>query len=53
MSTRGSGIPVQAIAIDGQRVTLVALPLIFAQFREEGKKPDASVARAAGEHQEL
>jgi DGC domain len=41
----GSGIPVQTIAIDGQRVTLVALPLIFAQFHQAGKAPDDGVAR--------
>lgn len=41
----GSGIPVQSIEIDGQRLALVALPLIFAQLREAGKAPDASVAR--------
>jgi uncharacterized metal-binding protein len=41
----GSGIPVQTLEIDGQRVTLVALPLIFAQLREAGKAPDASTAR--------
>ena len=41
----GSGIPVQTLEIDGQRVTLVALPLIFAQLREAGKAPDGGAAR--------
>lgn len=33
----GSGIPVQKVQVDGQEVSLVGLPLIFAQFREAGK----------------
>ncbi len=41
----GSGIPVQQVAVDGQTVTLVALPLIFEQFRQAGKAPDDGVAR--------
>lgn len=41
----GSGIPIQSIAINGQSVTLVALPLIFEQFQTAGKAPDESVAR--------
>ena len=41
----GSGIPVQSVEIDGQRVALVALPLIFAQLREAGKAPDEDAAR--------
>jgi len=32
-----SAIPVQKIEVDGQEVTLAALPLIFAQLREQGK----------------
>jgi hypothetical protein len=40
----GSGIPVQSIEIDGQPVTLVGLPLIFAQLREAGKAPDTGAA---------
>lgn len=36
----GSGIPIQKVPIDGQIVTLVALPLIFEQFRDAGKAPD-------------
>ncbi len=41
----GSGIPVQKVSIDGQVVTLIALPVIFQQFREQGKLPADSVAR--------
>jgi hypothetical protein len=33
----GSGIPVQDILVNDQKVTLVALPLIFKQFRDDGK----------------
>lgn len=40
----GSGIPVQKLEIGGIEVTLVALPLIFARFREAGKLPDPEVA---------
>jgi hypothetical protein len=35
----GSGIPVQTVQIDGQFVTLIALPALFEQFREAGKQP--------------
>jgi hypothetical protein len=41
----GSGIPVRKIMIEGQSVTLVALPLIFASFREQGKLPQDDTAR--------
>jgi len=41
----GSGIPIQKVSIDGQAVTLVALPLIFQQFREAGKAPDNGIVR--------
>jgi len=41
----GSGIPVQKVNIDGQVVTLIALPAIFQQFREQGKAPGNSVTR--------
>jgi uncharacterized metal-binding protein len=41
----GSGIPVQKVQIDGQDVTLIALPLIFKQFRQEGKQPSEACAR--------
>ena len=38
----GSGIPVETLQVAGQEVTLIALPLIFAQFREAGKLPSNS-----------
>ena len=41
----GSGIPIQKVSIDGQVVTLIALPLIFQQFREAGKAPDNGIVR--------
>lgn len=41
----GSGIPVQKVNVDGQIVTLIALPTIFQQFREAGKLPGGSVTR--------
>jgi uncharacterized metal-binding protein len=40
----GSGIPVQKVQVDGQEVTLVALPLIFEQLRKAGKPPGDAVA---------
>jgi uncharacterized metal-binding protein len=36
----GSGIPLQTLRVTGREVTLMALPLIFAQFREAGKPPN-------------
>ena len=41
----GSGIPVRKLLIDGQQVTLIALPLIFDQFRQAGKLPSDQMAR--------
>jgi len=41
----GSGIPVQELVIEGQKVTLVALPLIFEKFQESGKPPTDGTAR--------
>lgn len=41
----GSGIPVQEVNIDGQKITLIALPAIFRQFREQGKAPGSGVTR--------
>jgi uncharacterized metal-binding protein len=41
----GSGIPIQTMQIDSQDVTLIALPLIFEQFRETGKLPSDTTAR--------
>ncbi len=35
----GSGISVQTLQVAEREVTLIALPLIFAQFREAGKLP--------------
>ncbi|NOR89835.1 MAG: hypothetical protein GQ524_06240 [Anaerolineales bacterium] len=35
----GSGIPIQTVDIDGTAVDLIALPLIFEQFREGGREP--------------
>ena len=35
----GSGIPIQKVQINGQKVTLIALPLIFQQFRGAGRPP--------------
>ena len=39
----GSGILIQKVAIDGQVVTLVALALIFQQFRDAGKAPENGI----------
>jgi uncharacterized metal-binding protein len=36
----GSGIPVLNIEIDGERVSIIALPLIFDQMISNGKTPD-------------
>ncbi len=41
----GSGIPVLKVMIEGQSVTLVALPLIFDSFREQGKLPEGGTRR--------
>jgi uncharacterized metal-binding protein len=35
----GSGIPVQKISVNGDEMTLVALPLIFEKFQQVGKPP--------------
>jgi hypothetical protein len=43
----GSGIPVQVVEVNGQTVTIVALPLIFEQLYQAGKTP------SEGTHQEL
>ena len=40
----GSGIPVQKVYVAGQQVTLVALPLIFEQMFQAGKRPSQAVA---------
>jgi uncharacterized metal-binding protein len=41
----GSGIPVRKLLIEGQLVTLIALPLIFDTFRQDGKHPSDETAR--------
>lgn len=33
----GSGIPVQTVQLNGEAVTLIALPALFEQFQEDGK----------------
>jgi len=40
----GSGIPIQTVSINGQSVTLIALPAIFEQIQEAGKSPGADSA---------
>lgn len=40
----GSGIPIQTVIINGQPVTLTALPLIFDQYRQAGKPPTQATA---------
>ena len=41
----GSGIPVQDILVNGQTVTMVALPLIFQQFYDAGKPASPDLAK--------
>ena len=41
----GSGIPIQKVTIDGQEITVIALPLIFKQLREAGKSPSEATLR--------
>jgi uncharacterized metal-binding protein len=41
----GSGIPVQDVFVNGQTVSLIALPLIFQQFREAGKAVSPEMTR--------
>jgi uncharacterized metal-binding protein len=41
----GSGIPVQDVVVNGQTVSLIALPLIFQQFREAGKAVSPEMTR--------
>jgi hypothetical protein len=36
---------VRKLVIDGRTVTLIALPLIFEQFRDSGKTPSEGTAR--------
>jgi hypothetical protein len=39
----GSGIPIQTITVNGQEITLAALPLIFQNFRDAQKPPSTPV----------
>jgi uncharacterized metal-binding protein len=41
----GSAVPIQKVDVDGRRVSLAALPLIFEQFHGAGKAPGAEVTR--------
>ena len=41
----GSGIPVQDIEVNGKKVTLIGLPLIFQQLRDSGKPTSKEMAR--------
>ncbi len=41
----GSGIPVTLLTIAGRRVRMIALPLIFEQFRQAGKQPGDGLVR--------
>jgi len=38
----GSGIPAKKVIVDGNSVELLALPLIFQQFRELGRAPEGA-----------
>ncbi len=40
----GSGVPVKRLVIDGREVEVLALPLIFQQFREDGRAVDPATA---------
>jgi uncharacterized metal-binding protein len=41
----GSGVPIQKVRVDGQEITLVALPVIFQNVFQQGKPPtDATVS---------
>jgi len=41
----GSGIPVQKVLVNGRVVTLIALPAIFEQFYQSGKRPGEGTTR--------
>ncbi len=41
----GSGIPVQKVAVNGRVVMLIALPAIFEQFYQAGKRPGDETTR--------
>ena len=38
----GSGIPVLTMTVNGQRETLIAVPAIFDQLYQQGKRPDSN-----------
>lgn len=40
----GSGIPVQIVQVNGESVTLIALPVLFEQFQQAGKQPSPETA---------
>lgn len=40
----GSGIPIQKVMVNGQEISLVALPLIFKNIFEQGKTPGEETA---------
>ncbi len=40
----GSGVPIRKLAIDGRVVEIVALPLIYRQYRDAGRPADDAVA---------
>jgi uncharacterized metal-binding protein len=40
----GSGIPIQKVAVNGRLVTLIALPAIFQQLHQAGKRPGDDMA---------
>ena len=42
----GSGIPIQTVQVEGQALTIVALPAIFEQFRENLRSPSPETAEA-------
>lgn len=42
----GSGIPVQTVQVNGENVTLIALPPLLEQFRQMGKRPSPETAAA-------
>lgn len=42
----GSGIPVQTVQINGKDITLIALPALFEQFQEAGKRPSPETTDA-------
>jgi uncharacterized metal-binding protein len=40
----GSGVPAARLNVNGRRVEVLALPVIFDQFQEQGKPPDEDTA---------